>query len=200
MYKEFSSFIKRNPLAKLLLIIFYIYSATAEASSNEKMLLKEEETLALTNISSQKKERDSKMTHFMHENETAKPSILDTLPKNLTPLKYSQKVIETVVDNGFKWENIHQVIRKVKEELKEAEECITNNKQENLEEELGDLLLAATTLCTYLQTDPEESLKRATEKFEKRFRKVEEEFNNKKMNMKNATIEEILRAWQRAKS
>lgn len=130
----------------------------------------------------------------------AMPSVLDTLPKNLSPLNYSQELTETLIDSGFKWENIGQVISKVSEELKEVEDCIAGNRQENLEEELGDLLLAAITLCTYLQKDPEASLNSATKKFEKRFRKVEENLHNKNMNMKNMTLEQLLAVWTKVKT
>ena len=79
-------------------------------------------------------------------------------------------------------------------------DCLQQDNQETLKEELGDLLLATVTLCIYLKHDPEKSLSNALQKFEGRFRKVEEVFKNENKNMKNASLEELLNAWKRAKN
>lgn len=203
MDKQISLFPQNTTLAKTILIVLVsmsIYDSAGEASSKEKMLLKEEEQLTSGQSFFQRREKDSPLTLPVERNEMTKPSVLDALPKDLSPLKYSQELMTTVIDSGFRWKNIHQVISKVKKELKEVEECISGNRQENLEEELGDLLLATVTLCTYLQEDPEESLSCAIKKFEKRFRKVEENLNKTNMNMKNMTLEQILEAWKKAKA
>ena len=42
-----------------------------------------------------------------------------------------------------------------------------------MEEEIGDLLFAAANLARKLEIEPETALRRATAKFERRFRQVE---------------------------
>ena len=42
-----------------------------------------------------------------------------------------------------------------------------------LEDEMGDILFAAANLARKLEIDPEAALRRATAKFERRFRRIE---------------------------
>ena len=44
---------------------------------------------------------------------------------------------------------------------------------DRLEDEIGDLLFAAANLARKLEVEPETALRRATAKFERRFRRVE---------------------------
>src|SRR4029077_2426510 len=66
------------------------------------------------------------------------------------------------------------VIPKIAEEIAEVEaELDAGGAPAALEEEIGDLLFAAANLARKLDVEPETALRRATAKFERRFRQVE---------------------------
>jgi ATP diphosphatase len=66
------------------------------------------------------------------------------------------------------------VIPKIAEEIAEVEaEIDSGADKDRLEDEVGDLLFAAANLARKLDVEPETALRRATAKFERRFRWVE---------------------------
>ena len=68
-----------------------------------------------------------------------------------------------------------------------------------LEEEIGDLLFAASNLARYLGSDPESCLRRANVKFKSRFRTLEQEAARLGKRIRNCTPEELDRFWNVAK-
>ena len=66
------------------------------------------------------------------------------------------------------------VIEKIEEELDEIDDAIDDGRsREAVDEEVGDLLFACANLARKLDIEPETALRRATAKFERRFRQVE---------------------------
>ena len=66
------------------------------------------------------------------------------------------------------------MIDKLEEEIGELEfEIDSEADRAAIEEEVGDLLFAAANLARKLDIEPETALRRATAKFERRFRRVE---------------------------
>ena len=78
-----------------------------------------------------------KKTEKIHEK---RESALDGVPIYLPPLAKAGKNTEKAAKVGFDWDNIEDVMAKVEEELGELKQAISNNDQENMKEELGDLL------------------------------------------------------------
>src|SRR5207244_5418364 len=75
---------------------------------------------------------------------------------------------------GFDWPDADAVIDKIEEELAELEfEIDAESDRAVVEEEMGDLLFAVANLARKLEVEPETALRRATAKFERRFRQVE---------------------------
>src|SRR5262249_47865252 len=75
---------------------------------------------------------------------------------------------------GFDWSDAASVIEKIREEIAEVEaEIARAAAREKIEEEVGDLLFAAASLARKLDIEPEAALRRATAKFERRFRLLE---------------------------
>lgn len=98
-----------------------------------------------------------------------KPPLHDTgkgLPELLRALKISAKASKM----GFDWSSPQGVCEKLREELREAEETLPlANTDARVEEELGDLLFTAVNLCRHRGVNPELALRRANEKFVRRF-------------------------------
>ncbi len=97
---------------------------------------------------------------------------LRAIPPMLPALMRADKVGRKA--SCFDFPNAESVILKVKEELSEVEEAMTQNNAENIEEELGDLLFSVVSLCRKLGVESEVALNKATDKFIKRFSALED--------------------------
>ena len=103
------------------------------------------------------------------------PSALDDVPLGLPALTRSRKLQSRAARVGFDWPEAHQVADKMREELGELEEAMTQTPrdQAHVHEEMGDLLLACVNLARQLGVDPEQALRDGNAKFERRFRGLE---------------------------
>ena len=102
-------------------------------------------------------------------------------------------------DLGFDWPDVCGVLAKVREEVDEIEAALSQDQREHAKRELGDLLFSAVNLARFLQADPAEELRRATERFERRFRRVEEEVRQSGRRVKDCTLDQLEDVWQRVK-
>ena len=101
-------------------------------------------------------------------------SVLDGIALAFPALLRAAKVSGRAARIGFDWPDARSVIAKIDEELAEIEaEIAAGAGSERLEDEVGDLLFAAANLARKMDIEPETALRRATAKFERRFRKVE---------------------------
>lgn len=88
----------------------------------------------------------------------------------------SFKIQEEAAKVGFDFPNANEALKKVFEEAKEVQEIIVdeNDKQDQkIEEEIGDLMFAAINVARLSNVDPSVALRKASEKFTKRFAQVE---------------------------
>jgi ATP diphosphatase len=100
-------------------------------------------------------------------------SALADVPKALPALKRAAKLGRRAARVGFDWQEPGQVRDKVIEELAEVDEALATESQGRVAEELGDLLFAIANWTVHLKIDPEEALRGANAKFERRFRHME---------------------------
>jgi nucleoside triphosphate diphosphatase len=101
-------------------------------------------------------------------------SVLDGIALALPALLRAGKVSRRAARIGFDWPDARAVIPKLAEEIGEIEaELDAGGDAARLEDEVGDLLFAAANLARKLDVEPETALRRATAKFERRFRAVE---------------------------
>jgi len=101
-------------------------------------------------------------------------SILDGVTRNLPALSRAEKLQRRAARVGFDWTTIDGVIAKIGEELAELQEAREAGNGEAITEELGDLLFSCANLARHLDIDSEQALRKSSEKFEHRFRSMEQ--------------------------
>jgi len=127
-------------------------------------------------------------------------SILNGVPRELPALLKAYRVQEKVSRVGFDWEHIDQVFAKVEEELAEFRSAYRNHQKERVEEELGDIFFALVNLSRYLETSPEDALRRTIDKFIARFKYVESALQRQGLDPRKVGLEAMDKLWDAAKS
>ena len=102
----------------------------------------------------------------------AHDSVLDGVAQALPALDRAAKLQKRAARTGFDWPDASGARAKIDEELAELDAEQDHKAQA---EELGDLLFAVVNLARHLNIDPEEALRQANRKFERRFRAIERE-------------------------
>lgn len=130
-------------------------------------------------------------------------SELDGVALPLPSLTRAEKIQKRAARVGFDWPCVDPVLGKIDEELAELRAVVNNIEADTsaqaLEDELGDVLFSVTNAARHLKVDPELALRKATAKFERRFRHVEQGMAEQGQSMQDATMEELDRLWQQAK-
>jgi ATP diphosphatase len=107
----------------------------------------------------------------------APPSALDDVPKALPEWQRALKLQKRGANVGYDWPDATPVIAKLEEELEEVCEALamppSPERQDALEDEVGDLLFVAMNLARKAKVDPGTALRRANAKYERRFRQME---------------------------
>ena len=99
--------------------------------------------------------------------------VLDEVPVTLPALTRAVKFGKRAATVGFDWPDAAGPRAKLLEELGEVDAAQRGADAASLEDEVGDLLLAAASLARHLRVDPETALRRANGRFEARFRAME---------------------------
>ena len=100
--------------------------------------------------------------------------VLDDVPLALPALARASKLGKRAARIGFDWPDAQGARDKVTEELAELDAARAAGAPAPIEHELGDLLLAITSLARHLDVDPEAALRAANGRFVARFRHVEQ--------------------------
>jgi len=138
---------------------------------------------------------------FENHKKPAQHSALDNIPNAFPALVRAAKIQQRAADVNFDFGHYKQALSKVYEEVDEvvAEADAAVVDQAKLEEELGDLLFSVVNVTRHLKQDPEQALRKANEKFEKRFRQVEVlALQNGKV-LSDCSIREMELLWQEVK-
>jgi MazG family protein len=130
--------------------------------------------------------------------EKPKESILDDVPVHFPALLEGQKLTKKAAKVNFDWEHTGQIFEKLTEETSELKEAISKN--ENVEEEIGDLLFVVLNLARKLEVDAETALKKTNRKFRQRFKFIEDELRKDNKTLEDSNLEEMDSLWKKAKS
>lgn len=117
------------------------------------------------------------------------------LPALLRALKLQKRAARV----GFDWPDVAQVIDKIAEEAAEVVEARDTLTQDALTEEIGDLLFVMANLARHLQVDPEEALRRANAKFQRRFEAIEDALAREGRRPEDSDLAEMDALWTQAK-
>jgi len=124
-------------------------------------------------------------------------SLLDGVPRAMSELLRAYRVQKKVSGVGFDWPNSTGVLDKLVEEIEELKNAASKKEQE---EEFGDLLFTLVNYSRFLGTNPEDALRKATNKFMGRFRTIEEKVETSGRTWHEYTAEELNVLWQLAKT
>ena len=127
------------------------------------------------------------------------PSALDGVALSLPALLRAEKLQNRAARVGFDWAEAEPIFDKLEEETQEVRDAIQSGIRDDIEDELGDLLFVAANLSRRLDVDPEQALRRANAKFERRFRAMEAEATADGVNFADLTLDEQESYWQRVK-
>ncbi len=149
-------------------------------------------------LSVKEKERQS------DKNEKARPdSLLDSIPPTLPATLEAYEMGVRASEVGFDWANAEDLLDKIEEEIHELRGELAvraENGRSKIEEEVGDLLFAAANLARYLRSDPESCLRRANQKFKRRFQRLEQEVLKRGKQLRECGLEELDALWNALKS
>ena len=126
-------------------------------------------------------------------------SALDGVPKTLPALLRAYQVQARASRVGFDWTDVEPVLDKVEEELHELRAAMASGTPAEKEAELGDLLFALGNLSRFLKINPEEALRKATNRFVTRFRYIEEYAQREGRSLKDMSLAEMDARWEEAK-
>ncbi len=117
----------------------------------------------------------------------------------LPALIYAAKVQKKASKAGMDWDSAKDALSKIMEEASEIEVAIRNDDAAELEEEIGDILFSCVNVARLSGIDAESALKKATEKFIRRFSLVEEEAKCQGKDMEKMTLPELDEIWDKVK-
>lgn len=118
---------------------------------------------------------------------------LRAIPPMLPALMRAQKVGKKA--SFFDFERTEDVIAKLYEEIDEVKAAMEKGDQDEINEEIGDLLLTVTSLARKAKTDSELALTNATNKFIDRFEKVEKTVISMGKNVEELSMAELDEIW-----
>lgn len=125
--------------------------------------------------------------------------VLAGVTAGLPALSRAVKLQNRAARVGFDWPDKAPVLAKIKEELQELEDEIVSGTARQMAEELGDFLFVVANLARHLKLDPEECLRAANRKFERRFSVMETILKSEDKNLADCDLATMDRAWDAAK-
>jgi nucleoside triphosphate diphosphatase len=162
----------------------HVFGSGSERSAHEQTLAWEEVKAA---------ERATKA------DSAAPVSALDGVARALPALLRAEKLQKRAARTGFDWTETPPIFDKLEEEIAEVKEAIAGGDADAIEDEVGDLLFVVANLARRLSVDPEQALRKANAKFERRFRAMEQAATAERVDFSALSLDEQEAYWQRVK-
>jgi len=127
------------------------------------------------------------------------PSALDGVARALPALLRAEKLQKRAARTGFDWTETPPIFDKLDEEVAEVKAAIASGDAGDIEDEVGDLLFVVANLARRLSVDPEQALRKANAKFERRFRAMEAAAKGDRVDFASLSLDQQEDYWQRVK-
>jgi MazG family protein len=127
---------------------------------------------------------------------------LGGVPKALPALLRTHEIGIRASAVGFDWERATDVVAKIEEEVAELREWVGAGAPAigaRAEEEMGDLLFAIANLSRKLGIEPESALRKANDKFSRRFSAMESRLRASGRPLSECSLHEMEDEWGRVK-
>ena len=125
---------------------------------------------------------------------------LDGVALSLPALTRAVKLQNRAARVGFDWPTTGEVLDKLVEEAREVVEARDTLSHDALTEEVGDLLFVMANLARHLKVDPEAALRSASQKFTRRFARIEDWLAETGRKPEDSDLAEMDALWNRAKA
>jgi len=122
-----------------------------------------------------------------------------TLPRSLPALNRAQRVSDRAVSSGFEWPDLAAVFAKLAEEFAEMQEATDRGIRHEVEEEIGDVLFTMVNIARKSDLDAESCLRKATDKFIRRFTRMAKLANIDGTPLEDLEIAAMQKYWQLVK-
>lgn len=126
-------------------------------------------------------------------------SLLAGVPRYLPALQRAQKVQSKAALVGFDWPDAAGAALKVEEEWEEVKSAWEKGKEDEIQQELGDLFFAVVNVCRLLKFDAEETLRAAVDKFINRFAYMEVRAQEMGLQLADMSLNQLDNLWEEAK-
>jgi nucleoside triphosphate diphosphatase len=127
-------------------------------------------------------------------------SVLRGVPRSMPALLRAYEIGTRVAAVGFDWSRAEDVVAKIEEEVDELRRAVEGHEgRARTEEEMGDLLFSIANLARKLGIEPESALRKANEKFTRRFTALEDRLHADGRSVHDATLEEMEAQWAAVK-
>jgi len=130
----------------------------------------------------------------------APPSLVGDMPRHLPALHKAHHLQKRLARVGFDWNQVHDVVAKIDEELAEVKQALAAGDAGQIDEELGDLLFAVVNLSRFQGLNAEEVLQRAVNKFARRVQGVEQRVRQEGRELSQCSLAELDAHWNAVKA
>lgn len=143
------------------------------------------------------KQKEAERLASGNTDDSALAGITGGLPAWMRSLKLQKHAAKV----GFDWPDTTGVTDKLHEELDELRDEMVQSPvdHERLQDEFGDVLFVMMNLARHLHLDPEAALRHANQKFERRFRGMEQQCLSQQNALSDLSLEEMEAIWQSVK-
>lgn len=122
------------------------------------------------------------------------------VPGALPALSRAAKLTRRAARVGFDWPDAASVLDKLEEEAAELRAEMPTANPDRLKDEVGDLLFVLANLARKLDLDPEDCLRSANGKFERRFQGVEQRLAARGLAPADAGLDAMEAEWRAVKA